>query len=302
MSDAPLILVGEANTAVASALRKFLEGAGCHVLAVTSPSAALAEARAAQPDAFIADVAALGGVGICRDIKEASPHCPVVLVFSPEDEEPEARAAAAGADAYLVGPLTRPQVLSCVKGMLRIRTLLTQIDALEKELEQRAGAAPAFDGSVKDFEFVKRVLLTEVRRGRRYRYPLSFVLVTIDRFREVTRGLNARTTGGFIAQVLEVVSRAIRDVDLPMLYAEDKILVFLPHTAAKGAMRVARRIVERAARSSAKPKATVSAGVAVYEGSGQVSFGALLHDAADAARRAQVAGGNQVVLAEVSPE
>jgi diguanylate cyclase (GGDEF)-like protein len=251
---------------------------------------------------FIADVASFDGLSICDEIKAATPHCPVVLVFPPEDEEPEARAAAAGADAYLVGPLTRGHVLSCVKGMLRIHALLSQVAALEKQLEQRGAKAVPNETLARDFDFAKRVLLGEVRRSRRYRYPVSFVLVTLDNFRKITDKLDARAAGRFIAEMMTVVAQATRDVDLPMLYAEDRFLVFLPHTAAKGAMRVARRIVDRIAERSAAPRTTASAGVAVYEGAGKVSFASLLRDATDSARRAQISGGNRVVLADVSPD
>lgn len=299
-NDRPLILVGETNTAVASTLRKFLEGAGYEVQAATTPDAAISDARAHQPDVFVADVAAFDGIGICDEIKQAAPQSPVVLVFPPDDPAPEARAAAAGADAYLIGPLTRAHVLSCVKGMLRVRDLTTQVSTLEKELEVREAERGAASSPTPDYDFAKRVLLTEMRRSRRYKYPVSFVLATVDRFRDLTDGMDARTAGRFIADILGVVTRAARDVDLPMLFAEDRFLVFLPHTAAKGAMRVANRIVERVSKRQSEPAATVSVGVSVYEGSGKASFGSLLRDATDAARRAQIAGGNRVAIAEAS--
>lgn len=300
--DGAKILVGEANTAVAATLRKYLESVGCSVQVAATPDEAMARARNEPPDVFVAAVGGFDGEAACRQFKEAFPDRPAVLVYPPERSDPDPDAAAAGADGYLIGPLKRGNVLSCVKGMLRIRTLLSQIAALEKELEKRVGlAASAASDSAYDFEFLRKLLLMEVKRSRRYKYPVSFVLLAIDRFRATTAGMDARTAGRFIGQILAIVTRTVRDIDLAMLYAEDKFLVFLPHTGAPGALRVANRLREAIAGREDSPVATASVGVAVYEGRGSVNFGTLLKDASEAMRQAQVAGGNRVEVGGETP-
>ncbi len=289
------ILVGESSDAVCAALRRILEGAGYGVKITSSPQAAMAAGRAAPPDVVIAGAGRFEGEDLCRSVKALSPTCPVVLVFPPTAEDPEARAAAAGADGYLVGPLRRAVVLSCVKGMARIRSLQTQIAELEKELARRA--SPRSHGAV-DFELMKQLLLWEVKRSRRYRHPLGFVIVAIDNFRESTARMDARTMGRFIGGLLVVVTRAVRDIDVPMLYAEDRFLVFLPHTARAGALRVANRLCEQVARHDGQARVTASVGVAHYDGKGAPSFGRLIQSATLAVQRARMTGGNRVEVAE----
>jgi diguanylate cyclase (GGDEF)-like protein len=104
------------------------------------------------------------------------------------------------------------------------------------------------------------------------------------------------------------ISRSIRDIDIPVHYADNNILVMLPHTDGEGSDEVAQRIADRIKRSVYHDEAsaggapgltvrlTASIGVASFEpGTKQVSFARLIRDASLALRAAQAKGGNQVV-------
>jgi PleD family two-component response regulator len=85
----------------------------------------------------------------------------------------------------------------------------------------------------------------------------------------------------------------IRDIDLPVDYADGRFLVFLPYTDLAGAERVGERL-EREVRQQGGP--TVSVGIAALEKGKGVSFAKLVRDAAMALRAAQLKGGAQVVV------
>ena len=93
MSDKQRILVAEANRAVGAALRKYLESAGFVAEAVEGFDDALNRLRNWAPDLLMCGVIGLDGQTLCRKAKELSPGLPVVLVYPPDDEDPEARAA-----------------------------------------------------------------------------------------------------------------------------------------------------------------------------------------------------------------
>ncbi|HZY06026.1 MAG TPA: diguanylate cyclase [Anaeromyxobacteraceae bacterium] len=275
------VLIVEPSKVVAQALRRHLERGGFAVDLALPAEAAQRLQPGAHAVAFVRPEGA-GGTGLAERLKEADPLLPVVLVY--EDEE-EAADEALVADAVLVGPLSGPTVVSCARAMARLRAQARRLAELE-----RGGARWRGGG---DYEFLKKLLLVEVRRSRRYRYPIALALVAVDRWREVADGLDQRARAGLLAELLGVISRAVRDIDLALLYSQDRFLVFMPHTTAESGLHVSTRLASRVRNRAGRVPVTVSVGVAAYEGEGTVSFSTLARAAADALSRAQAAGGDR---------
>lgn len=308
----PRVLLVEKQRAVQTVLKGYLDGAGYCVLVANCEEAALAEIEKETVDLVLAGAEGQDRLGetLCQRIKaEISPRLPVVLLYAPGEEEAERRATSAGADSYLVAPLKKHAVLTVARGMLRIKLLLEQIDSLEKALEQARCSAPSEPESARpkvasddmyDFEFFKKLLLMEVKRSKRYAYPISLAIVAFDGFQEVTAELDARARGRVVGSLLAQITLSIRDIDLPVLYAEDKVLVFMPHTARTGAMVVGGRLRDRLREHSVEGEGderlrlTASIGIAAFEGQGTVSFGGLIKDALAAVRKVQMSGGDGV--------
>jgi diguanylate cyclase (GGDEF)-like protein len=287
------VLVIEPSRPVALALKKLLEADGWTV-----------EIRESSPEPTIwgtdhFDVALVAieaqGEATVKLAKNVDPTLPVVLLFPPERDDADRTAAQAGADGVLIGPLKRPVVLSLMAGMARLRGLLKQIVTLEHKLEGRAGAkTPAPNANVYDFDFFKRVLLMEVKRSRRYGYPISLALVAIDGWRELTATLGGPARAKLSAALLTVLSESVRDIDIPVVYSEERFLVFMPHTHQAGALVVARRLCKRVREQIAQPQLTASVGLAAFEGGqGTISFASLIKRASDALRQAQLDGGDR---------
>src|SRR5690242_9903195 len=114
-------LVAEPAIPVATALRKFLESAGYAVIVVGTAAEALREVRTSPPEVLLTSLSpALDGEALCQEVKQEMPALPVLLLYMPEEENPEERATAAGADACLVGPLKRTTLVTCVGLMLQL--------------------------------------------------------------------------------------------------------------------------------------------------------------------------------------
>jgi diguanylate cyclase (GGDEF)-like protein len=309
------VLVAEPSGPVAGALRRFLESANHEVVVVTELPEALARVRELAPAVVIASCTeTFDGEKLCRQVKEEAPGLPVLLLYLPEEEHPEARAASVGSEACLVGPLKRATVVSCVGLLLqlaRVREEMAQA-RLEQQLHaqgQPSAPAPSPSPAAKreitgssaqpDLEFLKRLLFMEVKRSRRYRYPISFLLVEPDKFNERTNALPATQRTSALAEMLRRITEGLRDIDLAVPFAEGRFIIFLPHTPYEGAMVVAERLLQRVKEVMAVPGLTASLGLAVFEpsavkGQSQVSFGSLLKEAGDALRRAQAAGGDRI--------
>jgi two-component system cell cycle response regulator len=122
-------------------------------------------------------------------------------------------------------------------------------------------------------------------------------LVAIDGWKERASRLDAGARSALLGEVLALVARGVRDIDLPLVFDEERLLVFMPHTGALGARTVAARLVRRA---RAHPGAlTVSVGVATYAGEGTMSFAGLVRAATDALHEAQAAGGDRPAQGEL---
>jgi len=306
-------LIVEPSVPVLTALRKAAEAVGCEVRSARTQDEAALALRDAPPDLLIASVGVVDGESICRLAKVALPLCPVVLVYAPDEADPDNRAAQAGADACLVGPLKQGPVASCLRAMLRIRDLKETVERLEKDLRKHVSelSLPGTRGKkASEFDFFKKTLLMEIKRSRRYRYPVAFLLVGVDGYREKLGGLEPARQQEILTEVLTFVAGGIRDIDLAVPFTDGRFLVFLPHTARKGAGVVAGRLRERLAQTSVEGL-TASVGVAAYEpkhaaeGTGQnqpqVSFGTLMKEATDALAKAQILGGNRIETGETAP-
>ncbi|WP_375771996.1 diguanylate cyclase [Archangium gephyra] len=296
------VLVAEPAAAVAGALRKFLENANHEVTVAGDVREALERVRELAPALVLASVTeSFDGETLCRQVKEEAPGIPVLLLYLPEEEQPEARASAAGAEACLVGPLKRATVVSCVSLMMQLAQARETVSVVRTEMQlmQHQGPRREPSSSGADLEFLKRLLFMEVKRSRRYRYPISYLLLEPDRYAERIATLPASQRTSALAEVLRRLSEGLRDIDVAVPFAEGRFIVFLPYTPHEGAMVVAERLRQRVKEVESVQGLTASMGLAVFEpsaqkGQAQVSFGSLMKEAGDALRRAQAAGGDRV--------
>lgn len=280
------ILLADEPGPVATAVERDLEERGCEVEAVP-PAAAPGKPAQARYDAAL--VRGAPGVEVLvAALRGADPLLPVIVLFLDRKEARASPAAQAAADGVLVGPLTASAVgtMCAFAGKLR--------DGAERQAELEAALARRGEEG-KDLAFLKRLLFVEVKRSKRYGYPLSLALLEVDGWGAVAR---PRERSRLLAELLGLVTASLRDIDLAVPFSAERLVVLMPHTKADGALRVARRLCARIRDRNAPPKLTASAGVATHGGDGTVSFGGLVKRAGEALARARDAGGDRAEPAE----
>lgn len=286
-------LVADPTEPLASQLREALLSAGFEVAAAGSLDAAVDVLREEEPQIVFASSSEMfDGALLCARTRALRPTCPVVMVFFPDAPDPVRDAEAAGADAWIQAPFTPSAVGTLAHAMLSVHELRVRLVQLEKEVRV---AADKQVSATSEFEVLKKLLLIEVKRSRRYRYPVAFLLVGVDALEKRASALSLEKRAQLLALVLRQISSIVRDIDLAVPSSEGRFLVFLSHTPREGARVAASRIVQRI--SKVELKITVSVGLACYQPgpeSDRVSFGALMREAADNLKRAQKAGGNRV--------
>ncbi len=158
---------------------------------------------------------------------------------------------------------------------------------LRGRLDQVAHGDP---GGLQPVELFQRALELEIKRARRYAYPLAVALFAVH----VPPPPPPTGVRGILrARIGTALIRAIRDIDLATQLDHERFLVLLPYTASDGAANLARRIIAAVragdTRSSAGgrvfPPRVVGAGCGRAARPGQLSFSRLIRDASRAPRR-----------------
>lgn len=281
------ILVADDSQAVVASIRRDLVEDGREVVAASPPDAARAAAGTRFGAALVRGTA---GTAVLAALRAADPHLPVVVLFL--DEEEAALHPGAKGDAVLVGPFTASGVAATCRLADELRSRTERI----AELEARAGRE---DHARRDLDFLKRLLLVEVKRSRRYGFPISLALLAVDRWDEVVKGLaGPRERTGLLAELLGLASGALRDIDIVVPFSQERLLVLMPHTKDDGALKVARRLCALVRDRPKGTPVTISAGVASHPGDRTVSFGQLVQRAGEALERARAAGGDRAEPAD----
>ncbi len=218
-----------------------------------------------------------------------------------------ARAEQAGADLFTLRPHSRDSLAAVLNAAERIAALDQRVRALhgsEELLRERMKRFGQSDLATNFFhmEFFERVLVMELKRAKRYGYSLAACLVGLDAWQgesvpPAAVGVKLRS------KVANAIAAIVRDIDMPVDLAEDRMLVFLPYADLDGAVRVGKRIAASVARLHEATDAgdeswrgTVSIGIAALKPGKPVSFARLMREATSALKAAQLRGGDQVVV------
>lgn len=218
-----------------------------------------------------------------------------------------ARAAHSGADLFTIRPHSRDSLAAVLHAAERMAALDRRVHALqgsEELLRERMKRFGQSDLATNFFhmEYFERVLVMELKRARRYGYSLAACLVGLDAWQgeEVPPPPVAVKLR---SQVATAIASIVRDIDMPVDLAEDRMLVFLPYADLDGAVRVGKRIAASVARSREASdggeqswRGSVSIGIAALKPGKPISFSRLMREATSALKAAQLRGGDQVVV------
>lgn len=182
------------------------------------------------------------------------------------DNSPQQRNRSTGQRAYLDN-----QVLDRVKE-LEQRAILTNTQqqfttAKGEELERLALLDTLTE--LYNSRTLLKELKDELKRAKRYKRPVSLLMVSIDGFKEISRQYGPLTADAVLKVVASVLQACVRDVDIAARYSADEFAIVLPETNASGAAIVAERIRQRTAQQSVQHnwqsmKVTVSIGLASF--------------------------------------
>ena len=133
--DWPTILVVEDDAHIREVLAGLLGALGYRLLLAASAEQALETLDVVSPDLVLTDVhlGAMSGVELCARLK-ADPRyelMPVVILTAVGDLEARVAGLAAGADAFFTKPVEFVELRTRLSALLRVKTLLDQLERAE---------------------------------------------------------------------------------------------------------------------------------------------------------------------------
>ncbi len=245
-------------------------------------------------------------------VLRSAPRPPIIIAsMAGPPESARARFAEIDADLYCVRPHSVDSlgpVLYAAGQLAQNQSLMLDMRCTEERLRDQlhqAGHSGQITG-FQHFDFFKKLLLLEIKRAKRFGYAIAVCVVGFDPINgpEVSQ----QTRDALCKKVARAITTSVRDIDMPVDYATDRMLLFLPYTDSEGASELANRVLLQVRKSSVvreasrKVRMSVSIGVAANSAASpadaeerEVSFAKLMRDANAALKAAQLKGGDRVI-------
>jgi len=138
----------------------------------------------------------------------------------------------------------------------------------------------------------------EFSRARRYRQPLSLVLLDLDHFKNVNDGYGHPAGDKVLEGTARLLETRVRESDLVARWGGEEFAVLAPMTDAEGAVRLAEKLRGLMEVTHLGPVGAVTASFGVAEMRVDDTIEAMLHRVDEALYGAKDSGRNQVKCAE----
>ena len=203
------------------------------------------------------------------------------------------------------------QVAFAIKGISLYHELSESREELQRlndqlqesmSIQHRLARTDALTG-IPNRRFMDETLEAEVARARRYGQPVSLVMADVDELKTINDTYSHSAGDEVLRAVARLARESCREVDVVGRYGGDEFVFILPSTTLEHATSFAERFRERLARTSITTgaqspiKATVSLGVAEWDGVIMEAASCLLAAADRAMYEAKSGGRNRTMLA-----
>ncbi len=184
----------------------------------------------------------MNGLDVLKRLRaqERTMHIPVVFMIDPVDKDTPAQDKALADHDCIKKPLDKLELLSRVQTALRLKSLKEELATKDGEIQELALADPLTALASK--RFLEEFLKAEIKQSRRYKVPLSLLLLEVDQYNDLLAKWGQGAVDLLLADLAAMLGKINRDSDLLARLNENEFAVLLPHTPEDGASRVAERI------------------------------------------------------------
>ena len=326
------ILVADANTQFLDQTRYILEKHGYNFLQAHNGEEAKLKLELDQVDVFLVNLSlpSASGYSLCQFVKQELQKPIATALMVSQGHPPPAHEVLEWSDSLLMRPLRPKELLGTLRSLLTIRTLMMQNLELRRRIEtgEPIGSSPMYpqptappvvpvsapapapaanvpppdetESPLYPMNWFRKLAALEVKRAIRFRQPLSLLLLSYDLTEEFLASHSEHVLEHLAEKLADAVRRSIRDIDIPVQFSRDHILMLLPNTGIEGAIQGASRIKEAISILLAQEISpeygppTISIGATTSSTQGTFKFTDLLRDATRALREVRSQGGDSV--------
>jgi len=206
---------------------------------------------------------------------EALKNIYLILITARIQEGDRVRGLDLGADDYITKPFSFSELLARVRVGSRVvqyqqhLEYQTQIDSLTGLFNRRA-----FEKKISD----------EFERAKRYRHPLSLLILDIDNFKNINDTFGHHGGDSALIRISETLRAKTRQSDFPSRYGGEEFVLILPETDQESALQVANKIQDEIracsfGNNSKHFSLTVSIGISSTSNQDYADWNQMLQDA-----------------------
>lgn len=271
-----------------------------------------------------ASLPSISGAMLCNYIKQDLQRpIPVAFMIAQGEEIPPPDVLDLS-DGLLLRPIRPKELMACIRSLQTIRNLQVQNTELRKRIQpgvpvsappQNAPPPPPPpaeekkpsnnenqepEGPLYPMNWFRKLATLEVKRAIRFHHPLSLLLMSFDLTEDYLEQYTEQEVALLSETLAKAVRQSIRDIDIPVQFSRDHVLILLPNTGIEGSIQGAARIkgaVTQILRREISPNLgppTLSIGATTSSTQGTFKFTDLLRDATRALREVRSQGGDGV--------
>ncbi len=292
------ILIVDDNVEIVRAIKIRLEAENYDVLIASNGKEALDILEEESLDLVILDALMpdMDGFEVCRRLKShrERAHLPVIMLTVLAKDSEKVKGLDIGANDYMTKPYESDELLARVRAGLRAKR---EYDRL-LEMVQRDSLTGLYNRRSLD-----QRLREEFARAERYDREFSVIMMDIDGFKAVNDTYGHQTGDLVLAQVSALITKSLREGDIPHRYGGEEFLIIATETGIPGGKKCAERIrlsceKEPFGKKEQAISVRISGGISCYPRETVSTPEDLLREADSALYKAKAAGGNCICVIE----
>jgi diguanylate cyclase (GGDEF)-like protein len=291
------VLIADDDTEFRYLLVRHAEKMGLSVVEVGDGNEAMEALEGERFDLIVSDLYMPGhtGMEVIQKAIEKDPQIHAIILTASATVETAIVALRSGVYDYLTKPLeSLADFEATVARALEHAQLIRENERLFKEVQRLA----VTDGLTGLFNRLKldKTLAIEFERARRYKRPLSMVMIDMDGLKVINDAFGHSAGDAALKMIADVIRTETRQIDIPARFGGDEFVVLLPEVELKIAVKIAERICSKIRPTKEnKDMFSVSGGVAELSDD-HASAEDFLRAVDEALYRAKRAGGQQVMM------
>ena len=237
----PSILLVDDEEDARMTLSELLEMKQFTVTATDTGEKALKMLETATFDLVLSDLfmPRIDGIALTRAIKSIGLTVPVIVMTGFATIEAAVETMKAGAADFITKPFNIDQIIIVINRTLETKRL--QKLAEEREYFEHLSN---IDGLTElyNHRYFHQILKTEIEREKRYRRPLSLMIIDVDNFKDCNDNYGHLVGDVVLKQIGALIKKSTRGCDFVARYGGEEFAVILPETPKQEAAVVAERI------------------------------------------------------------